>query len=187
MDENFEEEYQNDDLLSDIYPYQDKRSGHSGGRKKSQAWDYFDVDGIRKHGHIGCLCKGCGWKRAVGKAYEMVEHLAFSCPKVSGETKELFLEEIRNRPALKLNHTPSDVNDKNVTKKQKTTQRKLTTMFESSTVEQSKIVRCNRALTWLFVCCRLPFRIISNPFFIDFVKSLCPGYELLNRITFANS
>jgi hypothetical protein len=37
------------------------------------------------------------------------------------------------------------------------------------------------------VCCGIPFSIVSNPFFIDFVKSLCPAYELPNRITFAGS
>ena len=58
-------------------------------------------------------------------------------------------------------------------------------MFESSELEESKIVRCNRALTRLFVCCGIPFRVVSNPFFIDFVKSLCPAYELPNRVTLA--
>ena len=70
------------------------------GRKKSQVWDYFDTDGVRKHGHVGCICKGCGWKRAVGKACEMVEHLEFSYPKASGKTKQIFMEKIRNRMAL---------------------------------------------------------------------------------------
>ena len=39
----------------------------------------------------------------------------------------------------------------------------------------------------LFVCCGIPFSIVSNPFFIDFVKSLYPVYELPNRITFTGS
>ena len=36
------------------------------------------------------------------------------------------------------------------------------------------------------MCCGIPFSIVSNPFFIDFVKSLCPAYELPNRIMFAD-
>ena len=37
------------------------------------------------------------------------------------------------------------------------------------------------------MCCGIPFSIVSNPFFIDFVKSLCPAYELPNHVTFAGS
>src|SRR5256885_6269377 len=37
------------------------------------------------------------------------------------------------------------------------------------------------------MCCGIPFSIVSNPFFIDFVKSLCPAYELPNRVIFAGS
>jgi hypothetical protein len=187
MDDNLE--YQDDcqleyDLLSDIYPFQVKKSG---GRKKSQVWDYFNTEGVKKHGHIGCLCKGCGWKRAVGKAYEMVDHLALSCPKVSAETKQFFIEEIRRRSALKSDHEAPNNVDETIVKKQKTSQKKIDSMFESKDIEQSKVVRCNRALTRLFVCCGLPFRVVSNPFFVDFVKCLCPGYELPNRVTFAGS
>src|SRR2546429_9429767 len=105
MDKNldYQEDYQVEyDLLSDIYPFQDKKS--CGGRKKSQVWDYFDTDRVRKHGHVGCICKGYGWKRAIGKACEIVNHLRLSCSKASGETKQIFMEEIRNRTALKLDH-----------------------------------------------------------------------------------
>jgi hypothetical protein len=27
--------------------------------------------------------------------------------------------------------------------------------------------------------------MVSNPFFVDFIKSLCPAYELPNQITLA--
>ena len=177
-------DYQEDDVLSDIFPFQSRKFS---GRRKSQVWDYYDADGAKKHGHIGCICKACGWKRSVGKAYEMVDHLALSCPKISGEIKQIFLEEVMNRTALKSDHSLPNDNDNIVSKKSKTSQKKITSMFESSEIEKSKIARCNRALTRLFVCCGIPFRIVSNPFFVDFVKSLCPAYELPNRITFAGS
>jgi hypothetical protein len=58
-------------------------------------------------------------------------------------------------------------------------------MFKSSKLEKVKITRCNCALTWLFVCYGLPFRVVSNSFFINFVKSLCPAYELPNHVMLA--
>ena len=177
-----DEEYQ-DDVLSDIFPLQDK----STGRKKSHVWDYFETYGEKKHGHVGCVCRLCGWKRAVGKAYEMVEHLALSCSGTTAEVKNIFLQEIRDKSTLKSDHhPPPDNNNSTLTKKVKT-QKKITAIFESNEIEKSKIVRVNKSLTRLFVCCAIPFRIVSNPFFIDFVKNLCAAYELLNRVTFAGS
>jgi hypothetical protein len=172
------------DLLSDIFPLEDKKVS---GRKKTQVWDYFEAYGEKKYGHCRCICKACNWKRAVGKACEMVDHLALSCPKVSIEVKQIFLEEIRKRSSLKLDHLPPSNNDETKTKKAKTIQKKITSIFESDEIEKSKIIRCNRALTRLFVCCRIPFSVVSNPFFVDFVKCLCPAYELPNRVTFAGS
>ena len=37
-----------------------------------------------------------------------------------------------------------------------------------------------------FVCCGIPFSIVDSPFFIDFTKSLCYGYELPKRTTLSN-
>ena len=33
----------------------------------------------KKYGYVGCICQACGWKWAVGKVCEMVNHLALSC------------------------------------------------------------------------------------------------------------
>jgi hypothetical protein len=161
-----QEDYE-EDLLSDIFPLRE-----TSGRKKSHVWDYYESHGIKKHGHVGCICRACGWKRAVGKVCEMVDHLALSCQKVSAETRQIFLQEVRDRNT----HPPP-----------KKKQKKITASFESIEIENSKVKRINHALTRLFVCCGIPFSIVSNPFFIDFVKSLCPAYELPNRVTFAGS
>lgn len=183
--------------ISDINSEQTKQNtkNSNAGRKKSPVWEYFNQQGIQKHGHVGCICKGCGWKRKVGKAYEMVEHLALSCSKVTGDVKNIFLQELRERNALK----PDDFTDNldylipdndQPKKKQKTSliQTKITSKFESTAeIDSTKAQRCNRALTRFFICCGIPFKIISNPFFIDLIKCLCPSYQLPNRNTFASS
>src|SRR5436190_18215914 len=76
---------------------------------------------------------------------------------------------------------------KNTNLPQKKKIKKITASFESIEIENSKVKRINNALTRLFVCCGIPFSIVSNPFFIDFVKSLCLAYELPNCVTFAGS
>ena len=37
------------------------------------------------------------------------------------------------------------------------------------------------SLTKFFVCCEIPFRVVKNPFFIDLVKSFCPGFKVPGR------
>src|SRR5205085_5915626 len=102
----------------------------------------------------------------------MVDHLALSCQKVSTETRQIFLQEVR---------------DRNTHSSSKKKQKKITASFESIEIENSKVKRINHALTRLFVCCGISFSIVSNPFFIDLVKSLCPAYELPNSVIFAGS
>ena len=183
--------------ISDINLEQNKQNkqnnqSSNAGRKKSHVWNYFDQQGTPKHGHVGCICRGCGWKRKVGKAYEMVEHLAISCSKVSGEVKNVFLQELRERNALKSNDSIDDSIDidQPKVKKQKVSlvQTKITSKFESNAeIDSAKAQRCNRALTRFFICCGIPFKVVSNPFFIDLIKCLCPSYQLPNRNTFASS
>ncbi len=182
------------DSFSDIFfdePNKNNKSSNAG-RKKSQVWDYFDQEGTKKHGHVSCICKGCGWKRKVGKAHEMVEHLALTCTNVMGEVRNKCLQELRDRSALKnpTLDTSDPTSDNNQPKRPRLllTQPKITTKFESTAqVDSAKEQRCNQALTRFFICCGIPFKVVSNPFFIDLVKCLCPSYQLPNRITFAGS
>lgn len=190
-------DYTDGSSISDINSEQNKQNikNSNAGRKKSPVWDHFDPQGTQKHGHIGCICKGCGWKRKVGKAHEMVEHLALSCPKVAGDVKNIFLQELRGRSALKTDDLIDDpdhfiLDNDQPKKKQKVSlvQTKITSKFESTAeIDSAKAQRCNQALTRFFICCGIPFKIVSNPFFIDLVKCLCPSYQLPNRTTFASS
>jgi hypothetical protein len=112
----------------------------------------------------------------------MIDHLALLCPKVPSEVRQIFLEEIMKRSVLKSSHDPPNNNNETATKKK---QKKITSMFESSELEKAKITRYNCALTQLFICCSLPFKVVFNPFFIDFIKNLCPAYELPNCVMLA--
>ena len=113
----------------------------------------------------------------------------------AGEVKNIFLQDLRERNALKADDPTDDPdpindNDQPKEKKQKVSliQTKITSKFEyAAEIDSAKAQRCNRALTRFFICCGIPFKIISNPFFIDLIKCLCPSYQLLNRVTFADT
>jgi hypothetical protein len=155
-------DYTDGSSISDINSELNKQNikNSNADQKKNPVWDYFDQYGTPKHGHVGCICKGCGWKRKVGKAYEMVEHLALSCSKITGEVKNIFLQELRERNALKVDLTgdpdPINDNDQPKGKKQKVSlvQMKITLKFEpAAEIDSAKAQQCNCALTKFFICC----------------------------------
>src|SRR3954462_9315083 len=81
-------------------------------------------------------------------------------------------------------------NDQSKEKKQKVSlvQTKITSKFESTAeIDSVKAQRYNHALIRFFICCGIPFKIVSNPFFIDRIKCLCLSYQLPNQVTFAGT
>ena len=161
---NYQEDYE-EDLLSDIFPLWEQTSGRKISRLGS-LWNTW----YKKHGYVSCICRACGWKWVVGKVCEIVDHLVLLCQKVPAKTRQIFCKKSVTEILILL--------QKN---------KKITASFEIIEIENSKVKRINHALTWLFVCYGIPFSIVSNPFFIDFIKSLCPVYELPNRVIFAGS
>ena len=72
------------------------------------------------HGYVGCICKGCGWKRKVRKAHEMVEYLTLTCTNVTGEVKDFFIQELRERTKIKTSNSNNNKpNDQEVNTKKK--------------------------------------------------------------------
>jgi hypothetical protein len=77
----------------------------------------------------------------------MVKHLALLCSKITGEVKNIFLQELRERNALKVDLTsdpdPINDNDQPKGKKQKVSlvQTKITSKFEPATEIDSAKVR----------------------------------------------
>jgi len=90
---NYQEDYE-EDLLSDIFPL----------------WEH-PVEKISRLGSLWNTWYKKTWTcrlylsslRVIGKVYEMVDHLALSCTKVSIETRQIFLQEVHDRNT----HPPS--------------------------------------------------------------------------------
>ncbi|PKY34622.1 hypothetical protein RhiirB3_499344 [Rhizophagus irregularis] len=51
---------------------------------------------------------------------------------------------------------------------------------------QERIDRINRALLKFFICCRISFRVVESPFFIDFINKLNVAYDHPSRDLLAN-
>jgi len=108
----------------------------------------------------------------------MESHFANECSKVPPDIKQLFL----NRLAARAEGNITDL-EQVTTKKRKlnngagmNTQTKISEFNESTKLTDDRIHEINRACVKAFVVCGIPWHVIENPFFIEFLKTLRPGY-----------
>ncbi|CAG8635797.1 13150_t:CDS:2, partial [Racocetra fulgida] len=65
--------------------------------------------------------------------------------------------------------------------KEKKVDKQLTNWFDSVRLEKSKQSIIDEAITLAFIMCGILFRVINNPFFVNALKLLNPGYEAPSR------
>ncbi|GBC25662.2 ribonuclease H-like domain-containing protein [Rhizophagus irregularis DAOM 181602=DAOM 197198] len=150
---------------------------------QSSICDLYQI-GARVQGHCGAKCKVCGWeKKANAKTDELETHIGLRCIKVDYQIKEKYMNIIRNRGNL--GHSNDSINDnERSSKKIKSNydnQQRIDEHYDSLKIANSKVQMANQALIKLFVCCGIPFHLVQHPFFVDFIKILCPAYSLPSR------
>jgi hypothetical protein len=161
------------------------------GRKKKPIWEYFEAIGTIKSGHSGAKCLYClkEWKNS--KPTELEDHIALHCTKVVAAVKSVFLQVVKSRmrDIQETQETTTTTLDSTITtstsslsgNKRRRTQVPVTSYYEPLSIDSAKEARCTRSLTKFFVCCGIPFATVEHPFFLDFVKSLCPAYKSPGR------
>ena len=148
------------------------------GRPKNEIWQHFDILPVdsssgKKDLHSGAQCKFCKQKWSRGRTSDMIAHVALHCPRSPIDIRTIFLEI--------LNNESFNDNDNNDSSKKSRKQLKITEHVEKLVITDDKQKRSSRALTKYFVCCGIPLWTIESPFFIDFAKTLCPGYQIPKR------
>ncbi|CAG8830745.1 44488_t:CDS:2, partial [Gigaspora margarita] len=132
----------------------------SAGRPPSDIWDsHFKKDKEVSKGHYEGTCN-----------YYFEDHLANNCPNVSSDIQQKYLNKILER----FGNPKNSLIKKNV-------QTKMIDFHESSKLSLERINEINKACVKAFVICGIPWSIIKNPFFIDFLKTLHPGYTPPSR------
>src|SRR3954451_1660045 len=151
------------------------------GRPKNDVWNFFIEIGTRVQGHCGAKCKECGWeKKANAKREELETHIGFRCIKANYQLKEKYINIIRNRGNL--GHSIDD-NERTLKKikSNHNNQQRIDEHYDSLNIMNSKVQMANQALIKLFVCYDISFHLVQHPFFVDFVKILCPAYLFPSR------
>ncbi|RHZ49610.1 hypothetical protein Glove_519g54 [Diversispora epigaea] len=130
------------------------------GRKKKAIWEHFESIGPYKSGHTGAKCLYCLKTYKNAKPTDLEDHIANQCLKSNTQST-----------------TTTITASTSTSNKRRRAQSSVTSFYESSSIDVVKEERCTRALTRYFICCGIPFSTIEHPFCIDFIKSLCPGYN----------
>jgi hypothetical protein len=151
-----------------------------GGRPRAVIWNFFTEGSDQGDGHRSATCSACNtiWQR--GKASVMERHILMECKKVKPEIKEAVRYIVVAREK-------SPENSAGVKRIADEDQKTLDEFYDTLNLSQEKKAKIKIALTKLFVCCGLSWRLVEHPFFIEFVKELRSSYDLPNRKTLAGT
>jgi hypothetical protein len=158
----------------------EKKKRNAGGRPKSLVWETHAIRGAKvSEGHYEATCAYCKffWKK--GSPQDLEAHFANECSEVPADVRQLFL----NRLVAKAEENGTSL-EKITAKKRKlnngasvqTTQTKISEFHESTKLSEDRIHEIDRACVKAFVVCGIAWHVIENPFFIEFLKTLRPGY-----------
>jgi hypothetical protein len=155
------------------------------GRPRKPIWEHFTEIGSSNNNsnnkRPGAKCNYCGQQWARGKSSDMISHVALSCTKPPPPDIRIKFQNVLQ------NNEISEDDDVNNNSKKKPRQTKIFDHLEKKTITNEKQLRCSYALTKFFVCCGIPFWVVENPFFVDFINNLCPGFQLPKRTTLSTT
>jgi len=148
-----------------------------GGRQPAPVWEFFYRKRTNSAGHFSAKCKFCLTEWGRGEPARLEAHLALECSKVEDQVRQIYLLCVARRDGV-TEETQSGNLLAN-TKKQSNKQSSISNYFSQKldSLPEGRINSINSSLLKAFVVCGIPFSVIDNPFFIDFLQNLCPNYK----------
>ncbi|CAB5364496.1 unnamed protein product [Rhizophagus irregularis] len=144
-------------------------------RPQSEVWKHFEKKPLKSASHFSAKCNYCKTFWACGHLQQLEEHLANNCKECPELVYAFYLGVVSSRDFGSEDASiPSPENNKK--RKIQVEQRELTDWFESAKITSQKEASITRALVCAFTCCGISFSIIENPFFIEFLHEMRPGY-----------
>jgi hypothetical protein len=162
------------------------------GRRFTEIWNSHMIKGAQKsRGHYAATCSYCNthWKEE--KPHILREHIANHCKKcpkdVSLEFARLVGKEIAENEREEVESDLESI--PNATKKQKLNngQTSIRSFYKDKELEKGYCDEINRSMTKAFVMSNIPFSTIENPWFVDLIKTLQPGYDPPSRQVLSGS
>ena len=127
------------------------------------------------------------WTRGIPDKLEA--HLALKCEKVDREISQIYLKklatknsvsDIESEDKMSISIATNSRNSSSSKKKRKTNNN-LHSYYENTSCNIEQKQKLDQALLRAFVVCGIPWNVVSNPFFMDFMKLAKPGYDPATR------
>ncbi|PKK38601.1 hypothetical protein RhiirC2_805522, partial [Rhizophagus irregularis] len=147
-------------------PSENPRKGHHF----TEVWNGHMIKGVqRTRGHYTATCSYCNFYWKDGK------------PHVLQEVSLQFAKIVGNEIAENKEDDESD--SKLTTKKQRLNdgQTSFRSFYKNKELEKGYSDKIHHSIMKAFVMCNIPFSIIENPWFINLIKTLQPGYDPPSR------
>jgi hypothetical protein len=138
-------------------------------------WKHYKKKPLKFAGHFSAKCNYCKTFWTCGHPHQLEEYLANDCKESPELVYAFYLDVVSSRDFGSENNTIF-LSENNKKRKIQIEQRELTDWFESTNIFPQKEAFITRALVRAFTCCGISFSIIENPFFIEFLHEMRPGY-----------
>jgi hypothetical protein len=170
--------------MSDLEAEAPNEVNEKRGRKFTDIWDNMIKGEKQSKGHYSATCIHCRrhWKH--GKPYILREHFANHCKKCPKDISQYYASLVGKKMG---EETVEDSEEEEERPSKKPKQINISSFFEPKKLEKGKIENIDRKITKTFVMCNIPFSTVENPWFIDLIKSLQPGYDPPSRRTLSGS
>ena len=148
----------------------------TGGAKFDEVWKYFIQTNDQRNGHYSAMCYHCDNTWARGKPTVLKAHLANICKSCPEDISKYWRDKLAEQ-TINYTHTSkqSDLPHNQAT---------ITQHFGSNQSLPLQVnSRLDKSLTKMWIMTGVPFEIIENPFVIDFLKKINPGYAPPSRTT----
>ena len=134
----------------------------------------------RSKGHYSAICNYCknSWKE--GRPRILREHLANHCKRCPREVSSYYAKIVGKKKAEEEDSEEDDEEEIDLSnKKQKQTS--IPHYYKNQKLEEGRADEIDKSITKAFIMANIPFNIIENPWFIDLIRTLEPGYNVPSR------
>ncbi|GBC53927.2 ribonuclease H-like domain-containing protein [Rhizophagus irregularis DAOM 181602=DAOM 197198] len=147
-----------------------------GSRSPNSIWEDINKGEAVGSGKFAS-CKYCKntWSR--GKVLKLEEHLSNHCPDAPAAVVRRYMTKVMER---------QDKSKSSKKRKYSEGQSNMDDYHDSTELNEQRCTRINRALVKFFIACRIAFRVVEHPFFINFIKELNAGYNTPTREVLVN-
>src|SRR2546430_5370853 len=156
------------------------------GRPFSDVWDKHmkKVQQVSR-GNYSATCNYCNFSWKHEKPQILREHLANYCKKCLQDVSLYYANIVGKKigEATNVENISSDSESElpNKKKQKLNEQTSISSFYKNKKLEKGYSDSIARSITKAFVMCNIPFSVIENPYFVDLIKTLQPGYDPPSR------